>query len=115
MQCSQFYFFFSSRRRHTRSYGDWSQTCALPIYIAACASGKECVSARQSHPSPGKRVKTRPLVPGARASARGLILWAPLRLAQRRDLRSLLAARRSEERRVGEEEGSVAQAGHGGG
>src|SRR5437867_8741934 len=31
MQCSQFYFFFSSRRRHTRSYGDWSQTCALPI------------------------------------------------------------------------------------
>src|SRR5438067_3566338 len=24
-------FFFSSRRRHTRSKRDWSQTCALPI------------------------------------------------------------------------------------
>src|SRR6267378_5319464 len=24
-------FFFSSRRRHTRSLRDWSQTCALPI------------------------------------------------------------------------------------
>src|SRR6202790_3616453 len=24
-------FFFSSRRRHTRYYSDWSQTCALPI------------------------------------------------------------------------------------
>src|SRR5437867_5101213 len=23
--------FFSSRTRHTRSYGDWSSTCALPI------------------------------------------------------------------------------------
>src|SRR5699024_11880210 len=27
-----FGFFFSSRRRHTRSKRDWSQTCALPIY-----------------------------------------------------------------------------------
>src|SRR6266705_5788237 len=26
-------FFFSSRRRHTRSYGDWSSTCALPISL----------------------------------------------------------------------------------
>src|SRR5574337_1099579 len=26
-------FFFSSRRRHTRLSGDWSQTCALPIYV----------------------------------------------------------------------------------
>src|SRR6266536_4541724 len=25
-------FFFSSRRRHTRSTRDWVQTCALPIY-----------------------------------------------------------------------------------
>src|SRR5205807_3574668 len=25
-------FFFSSRRRHTRLQGDWSQTCALPIF-----------------------------------------------------------------------------------
>src|SRR5438034_9271433 len=26
-------FFFSSRRRHTRSLCDWSQTCALPISL----------------------------------------------------------------------------------
>src|SRR5690348_18236947 len=25
------FFFFSSRRRHTRWTGDWSSTCALPI------------------------------------------------------------------------------------
>src|SRR5699024_11505022 len=25
-------FFFSSRRRHTRSKRDWSSTCALPIF-----------------------------------------------------------------------------------
>src|SRR5687768_6807650 len=27
-------FFFSSRRRHTRCSRDWSQTCALPIWVA---------------------------------------------------------------------------------
>src|SRR5207249_7894386 len=27
-----FIFFFSSRRRHTRSKRDWSSACALPIY-----------------------------------------------------------------------------------
>src|SRR5438445_5026110 len=26
-------FFFSSRRRHTRYWRDWSSTCALPIYL----------------------------------------------------------------------------------
>src|SRR3712207_6884597 len=26
------YFFFSSRRRHTRYWRDWIQTCALPIF-----------------------------------------------------------------------------------
>jgi len=25
------FFFFSSRRRHTRYWRDWVQTCALPI------------------------------------------------------------------------------------
>src|SRR5699024_11574743 len=28
-----FSFFFSSRRRHTRSKRDWSSTCALPIFL----------------------------------------------------------------------------------
>src|SRR5699024_11999338 len=27
------FFFFSSRRRHTRSKRDWSSTCALPISV----------------------------------------------------------------------------------
>src|SRR5688500_19736322 len=27
------FFFFSSRRRHTRLQGDWSSTCALPISV----------------------------------------------------------------------------------
>src|SRR5205814_4746875 len=31
------YFFFSSRRRHTRCLSDWSQTCALPIYPGRAA------------------------------------------------------------------------------
>src|SRR2546429_4446690 len=29
------FFFFSSRRRHTRCSRDWIQTCALPISFAA--------------------------------------------------------------------------------
>src|ERR1039457_4706648 len=29
----QHFFFFSSRRRHTRLQGDWIQTCALPISL----------------------------------------------------------------------------------
>src|SRR5438034_10675526 len=28
------FFFFSSRRRHTRSLCDWIQTCALPILVS---------------------------------------------------------------------------------
>src|SRR6266568_6482682 len=31
MSCFCFYFFFSSRRRHTIWNCDWVQTCALPI------------------------------------------------------------------------------------
>src|SRR6267378_7089865 len=31
-------FFFSSRRRHTRSLRDWVQTCALPISLANAAA-----------------------------------------------------------------------------
>src|SRR5207247_9713786 len=32
-KCSSIIFFFSSRRRHTRSTRDWSSTCALPISL----------------------------------------------------------------------------------
>src|SRR5215469_17810452 len=34
-----FVFFFSSRRRHTRSLRDWVQTCALPIYPCSDGAG----------------------------------------------------------------------------
>src|SRR5215203_7526469 len=33
-QCLASIFFFSSRRRHTRYWRDWIQTCALPILDA---------------------------------------------------------------------------------
>src|SRR5699024_11327670 len=35
-----FYFFFSSRRRHTRSKRDWSSACALPILLMICDGEK---------------------------------------------------------------------------
>src|SRR5207245_5066247 len=47
MPASNMTFFFSSRRRHTRCYRDWSQTCALPIYrrrdLQAAKRGREPV------------------------------------------------------------------------
>src|SRR5256712_13928646 len=39
-------FFFSSRRRHTRSDRDWSQTCALPIWNEIQLSGLDWISFR---------------------------------------------------------------------
>src|SRR5688500_20239814 len=33
------FFFFSSRRRHTRLQGDWSSTCALPISLHETTHG----------------------------------------------------------------------------
>src|SRR5256885_7306606 len=37
--CHDVFFFFSSRRRHTRLQGDWSSTCALPICGRSDARG----------------------------------------------------------------------------
>src|SRR2546430_3407857 len=42
--------FFSSRRRHTRFDCDWSQTCALPIYLAAIGRTPLRVSAGAATP-----------------------------------------------------------------
>src|SRR5471030_3379649 len=33
MPPDKMFFFFSSRRRHTRCLSDWVQTCALPIFL----------------------------------------------------------------------------------
>src|SRR2546426_5080613 len=49
------FFFFSSRRRHTRLQGDWSSDVALPIF-APCARGRSGGFARASD---GSRVLSR--------------------------------------------------------
>src|SRR5207248_4711952 len=41
-------FFFSSRRRHTRSYGDWSSDVCSSDLVADCAEA-----------APGRRVRAR--------------------------------------------------------
>src|SRR5699024_11330867 len=40
--CRDCIFFFSSRRRHTRSKRDWSSTCALPIFALHRTSSTAC-------------------------------------------------------------------------
>src|SRR5690554_7679521 len=41
------FFFFSSRRRHTRCGRDWSSDCALPIYsrVAKCSGAMQLSAA----------------------------------------------------------------------
>src|SRR5205814_5446363 len=78
------FFFFSSRRRHTRCLSDWSQTCALPIL--------ERPADRWRRPRFRK-----PLGETRRSST--LLLSA----TRRRRRHSGVAQQRSEERRVGKE------------
>src|SRR3970040_2321212 len=42
-------FFFSSRRRHTRYIGDWSSTCALPIFGVAGQDAEYLAAATQAY------------------------------------------------------------------
>src|SRR3989449_3151038 len=42
------FFFFSSRRRHTRCSRDWSQTCALPISTICLSSQDFSSKCRQN-------------------------------------------------------------------
>src|SRR5438067_13324997 len=65
------FFFFSSRRRHTRSKRDWIQTCALPISRRLLADqGPEraerlCMAVRVGRRrSRGHRAAARPRGPG---------------------------------------------------
>src|SRR5207248_7955266 len=84
------FFFFSSRRRHTRSYGDWSsdvcssdlEDCSQPVMLQLCTD-------------PGEGRRNSPFVPhlwhvGLEESILGLF-----------DATDLVS--RSEERRVGKE------------
>src|SRR5256884_5454961 len=50
------FFFFSSRRRHTRCSRDWSQTCALPISLARDLGGAILVGHSQSSGFPTQAV-----------------------------------------------------------
>src|SRR5690606_41205853 len=48
---SLLFFFFSSRRRHTRFSRDWSSTCALPIFTktARVDDRAACLRPRKRH------------------------------------------------------------------
>src|SRR3546814_8833293 len=81
------FFFFSSRRRHTRcALVTGVQTCALPIFDAVRAVCGEMVSARQ-------------------AESLGLVTFSPDSIDWDDEVRIALEERRarSEERRVGKE------------
>src|SRR5207248_6183042 len=91
-------FFFSSRRRHTRSYGDWSSDCALPI------SGKFLFGDAPT----GADVCLIPQLYNARRFNVPLDAYPTLLRAEENAnrLQAFVAAspdRRSEERRVGKE------------
>src|SRR5688500_20267677 len=78
------FFFFSSRRRHTRLPGDWSSDVCSSDLVVACERGRTAAHG-QRLPHSGRRLlsKWRGTVPHR---------WAA-------------NARRSEERRVGKERG----------
>src|SRR3712207_7985240 len=88
------FFFFSSRRRHTRYWRDWSSTCALPISVHE-AGHVLCAELCPTHEK-AERATIQP-----RGKAAGMAVYG-------RVDRSLMSERyiherRSEERRVGKE------------
>src|SRR5438034_6009933 len=52
-------FFFSSRRRHTRSLCDWSSTCALPILTSAFCATEAAAQSSYDLRSPDGRIEVR--------------------------------------------------------
>src|SRR5689334_23555427 len=96
----QVFFFFSSRRRHTRWNCDWVQTCALPIFGAG----------RYVERLENKVKRHAPVFCGNGADMPAAAKYTQKFLLELRDVRSLdqlflVAALgdRSEERRVGKE------------
>src|SRR5437762_3717492 len=55
------FFFFSSRRRHTRYIGDWSSDCALPISPVR-AGGRPDAPSEKGHSGPFGHGKGKPQV-----------------------------------------------------
>src|SRR5437867_13125615 len=95
------YFFFSSRRRHTRSYGDWSSD--------VCSSDLSRLGIRKTCGRPGSG-DGQDRNPDLRFAGQRLNLSAE---GFRRETNKLLRAR-SEERRVGKECRCGWSASHGG-
>src|SRR5437867_10159981 len=90
------FFFFSSRRRHTRSYGDWSSdVCSSDLGFAIF----DIVE-------PGGLVDVEDGEPGRDAVARDLTPLGGALEAGRDDRAARQDQLRSEERRVGKEGGS---------
>src|SRR5207248_8522337 len=91
-----FLFFFSSRRRHTRSYGDWSSdVCSSDLQRRACASSTAAPTAAS------KAWRGRSTAAGWRTASRTQHRRPPSSSARSSQARPPL--QRSEERRVGKE------------
>src|SRR5690606_39355597 len=92
------FFFFSSRRRHTRFSRDWSQTCALPISVDESVEplfAGNLVSKPLAIAKEGTYVKL--FNDGRKVVAKKIRIT-------KADLEAMVAnAKRSEERRVGKE------------
>src|SRR6266576_5914730 len=71
------FFFFSSRRRHTRSLRDWSSACALPIWAGRHAVQPARQLAPAAHPgrlhrrAPDRAAHRAVASPGRARAARG--------------------------------------------
>src|SRR5437867_10765979 len=95
------FFFFSSRRRHTRSYGDWSSDVCSSDLLAQTAPG---FSPASTHLAPAHAQCARVLP----ATLRKFLVWCccssylPTRLPREIEDQTLSHGR-SEERRVGKE------------
>src|SRR5207248_6037984 len=90
-----YFFFFSSRRRHTRSYGDWSSDVCSSDLMEGLAELRVKESDRLAATAAGLAVNG----VSARIDGEALIVGGG------RDVRggSMVATHRSEERRVGKE------------
>src|SRR5207248_8529237 len=92
-------FFFSSRRRHTRSYGDWSSdVCSSDLGDLSGTYGSATTAAEELG---GDKVRT--IDTGTASAAVAMLGLAIQRRLDRGTTDEELAELRSEERRVGEE------------
>src|SRR5206468_6161428 len=96
-------FFFSSRRRHTRSDRDWSSACALPILLVATAAAFALTERLKLVKSP---IYGTVISPVFSPTCRCELSTATVSLKFRRRDSVTVTVMRSEERRVGKECGT---------